>query len=72
MENAESVKKLFILPQDLSGLSTILFLLSFKVHKSLEYCCLETETFTLIGEYFFLFGCIKPEIKRSKQSVLSR
>jgi hypothetical protein len=31
---------LFISPKDLSGLSTIQFRLSFKGHKSLEYCCL--------------------------------
>ena len=58
---------LFILPKDLSGLSTIQFRLSFKGHKSLEYCCLEIQTFKLINwEYFFLVGYIK----RSKEAVL--
>jgi hypothetical protein len=38
----------------LSGLSTIQFRLSFKAHKSLEYCCLEIQTFKLhdLGIYF--------------------
>ena len=45
---------LFILPKDLSGLSTIQFRLSFKGHKSLEYCCLEIQTFKLhdLGIFF--------------------
>ena len=63
----QNYTKLFISPKDLSGLSTIQFRLSFKSHKSLEYCCLEIQTFKLhdLG-IFFLVGCIK----RSKEAVL--
>ena len=54
------------------------FHLSFKGHKSLEYCCLVihlTSVSTISyaesnGGIFVLIGRIKPEIRRSKKSIV--
>ena len=53
------------------------FHLSFKGHKSLEYCCLviHLTSVSIIsyaesnGGIFVLIGRIKPEIRRSKKSI---
>ena len=57
---------------------TIQFRLSFKGHKSLEYCCLviHLTSVSIIsyaesnGGIFVLIGRIKPEIWRSKKSIV--
>ena len=54
------------------------FHLSFKGHKSLEYCCLviHLTSVSIIsyaesnGGIFVLIGRIKPEIRRSKKSIV--
>ena len=62
----------------LSDLSTMQSRLIFKGHKSLEYCCLVihlTSVSTISnaesnGGIFILIGRIKPEIRRSKKSIV--
>jgi hypothetical protein len=62
----------------LSDLWTIQFRLSFKGHKCLEYCCLVIHLTSVVSiisyaesiGIFVLIGRIKPEIRRSKKSIV--